>query len=454
MEKQVPGTSKLSPPKKNPSGKFVVSSQKKIIINLYKSALAEKPEIKYKALVLLLSKQTGIGRTTIIKTLSEYKTTGAVTSPNKKRPRLNILEKTSDDDIIAIRKKVSEFWFRREIPNMKKILEAVNTDEELPSFSESSLYRLLKRMGFKFIVRKRNSALIDQPDIVCWRQQYIRKIRSLRTEGRPIYFLDETMINAGDCRRKLQFDSSVSCPKNTAQRGLSTDIPASLEKGKRLIIAHVGSSDGFVPGALLCFEAKRNTGDYHNEMNGDIFLEWFRKFLPMLRDGAVIVMDNESYHSVKLERYPTIGWQKKDIITWLKGKGEKLDPSYVKSQLVMLVEKYRHREDNYVIDEYAKEHGCTVLRLPPYHCQLNPIELAWARIKEYIKARNTTNKMADVRQLLDEAVESVSAESWQDFIRHATEEEDSLHQLDTVIDSVLENEGVWLYASDDSENDV
>ncbi|XP_034194573.1 uncharacterized protein LOC117610853 [Osmia lignaria lignaria] len=55
--------------------------------------------------------------------LSEYKSTGTVTSPNKKRPRMNVLEKTSKDAILGIRRKVHEFWFRREIPRMKKMLE-------------------------------------------------------------------------------------------------------------------------------------------------------------------------------------------------------------------------------------------------------------------------------------------------------------------------------------------
>ena len=35
----------------------------------------------------------------------------------------------------------------------------------------------------------------------------------------------------------------------------------------------------------------------------------------------------------------------------------------------------------YVVDELALKRGITVLRLPPYHCELNPIELVWAQVK-------------------------------------------------------------------------
>ncbi|XP_076292731.1 uncharacterized protein LOC143214972 [Lasioglossum baleicum] len=442
MNKQVAGRS-ISPPRRNPSGKFVDSGQKEIMINLYKYTVKEKPDMKYKQLVEYLSKQTGIGRSTVVKTLSEYRSTGIVTSPNKKRARPNILEKMSDEHLVAIRKKIYEFWFRREIPNLKKVLQAVNSDDSLPSFSESTMYRLLKRMDFKFFVKKRISALIEEPNTICWRQRYIRSIRDLRSKGRPIYFLDEMCINTGDGRRKSQVDTSDSS---------SSSAPSG--KDKRLVVAHVGSSDGFIPGALLCIEAKKSTGDFHNEIDADTFFEWFRKIVPMLRDGAVIVMDDASYHSVKTEQYPTKNSKRSDIISWLKGKGEKPEQWYVKVQLMDLVEKYKAHESSYVIDEYAKEHGCTVLRIPPHHCEFNPIEHAWAKMKEYIKTRNTTHKLADVRQLVVEAAENVSVENWQDFIATATEEESKIYQLDHTIDSVLDENGDWLNESGDSDDDT
>ena len=40
----------------------------------------------------------------------------------------------------------------------------------------------------------------------------------------------------------------------------------------------------------------------------------------------------------------------------------------------------------YVIDEIAKAADHKVVRLPPYHCELkNPIEMAWAQMKGYIR---------------------------------------------------------------------
>ncbi|XP_053990425.1 uncharacterized protein LOC128882722 [Hylaeus volcanicus] len=173
-------------------------------------------------------------------------------------------------------------------------------------------------------------------------------------------------------------------------------------------------------------------------MNRDTFFDWFRNILPMLKDGAVIVMDNASYHSIKMEKYPNMTWRKNDMITWLASKGEKVEPYFVKAQLLELVKKYK-KEQNYVIDEYAKQHGHEVLRLPPYHCELNPIELAWGYIKEYVRGRNVTYKLPDVRQLIYEAIENVSPVMWQNFIRHVTGQENRLQELDNITDSMLDD---------------
>ena len=39
--------------------------------------------------------------------------------------------------------------------------------------------------------------------------------------------------------------------------------------GQRLIVAHAGGEDGFIPGAFLMYNAKSKRGDYHNEMNAE-----------------------------------------------------------------------------------------------------------------------------------------------------------------------------------------
>lgn len=50
----------------------------------------------------------------------------------------------------------------------------------------------------------------------------------------------------------------------------------------------------------------------------------------------------------------------------------------------MTVIIFRHKPPiRYVVDEIAEEYGHKVLRLPPYHCVFNPIELVWGITKTY-----------------------------------------------------------------------
>ena len=39
------------------------------------------------------------------------------------------------------------------------------------------------------------------------------------------------------------------------------------------------------------------------------------------------------------------------------------------------------------LDELAMEKGHRVLRLPPYHCQYNPIAMVWSECKRYYDAK-------------------------------------------------------------------
>lgn len=52
---------------------------------------------------------------------------------------------------------------------------------------------------------------------------------------------------------------------------------------KRFIIVHVGTGDGFIDGASLIFLSKPSTGDYHGDMNYELFQQWtIGKLIPNL----------------------------------------------------------------------------------------------------------------------------------------------------------------------------
>jgi hypothetical protein len=194
---------------------------------------------------------------------------------------------------------------KNEIPTIDKILQAVNDDPARPNFKRTVLYETIKKLDFVFTKRKRCSVLTEREDLLVWRHNYLYDIRKYRKKGRCIYYLDETWLNAGECTDKVWVDKSVLSEHDAFNKGLTTGAKNPTGKDKRLIILHIGSEKGFLEGGLLCFNSKKNSLDYHDEMNGDNFHEWFESIIPRLESNSVIVMDNAPYHSVKSEKIPT-----------------------------------------------------------------------------------------------------------------------------------------------------
>ena len=69
---------------------------------------------------------------------------------------------------------------------------------------------------------------------------------------------------------------------------------------------------------------------------------------------------------------------------WLTAKGIEYPESALKRELFQLIHA-SNPKPKFVVDEMAKAVRLEVVRLLPYHCELNPIELAWSQIKHCIK---------------------------------------------------------------------
>lgn len=63
--------------------------------------------------------------------------------------------------------------------------------------------------------------------------------------------------------------------------------------GKRYIILHAGTKNGFVEGNELVFACKNSTDDFHNNMNHNLFEEWFKNLLISLEEPSVIILDHQ-----------------------------------------------------------------------------------------------------------------------------------------------------------------
>ncbi|KAG7308202.1 hypothetical protein JYU34_006871 [Plutella xylostella] len=175
-------------------------------------------------------------------------------------------------------------------------------------------------------------------------------------------------------------------------------------------------------------------------MNSDTFENWFKGMIEKLPENSVIVMDNASYHSRKIEKIPTANTKKEDIIGWLKGKNILHEENLLKRELLQIVKAHRKLFDGYVIDEYAKSKNISVPRLPPYHCELNPIELIWAQVKGDVAANNTTFKMRELKELFAAAVQKVTPEKWKKCCKHVIDVvEPQMNQMDHNFENLSES---------------
>ena len=71
-----------------------------------------------------------------------------------------------------------------------------------------------------------------------------------------------------------------------------------------------------------------------------------------------------------------------------------------------------------VIDNIAKKYGHKVIRLPPYHCDLNAIELIWADEKNYVACENRKMTLKSVEVLFRERRSQINAEKCKKCIKH------------------------------------
>lgn len=257
---------------------------------------------------------------------------------------------------------------------------------------------------------------------------------------RTIYYLDETWVNAGHTKEKVWEDTTVSSREDAFRKGLTTGLRAPSGKGGRLIVLHAGSEKGFVNGGCLVFRAAKSaTADYHSEMDGPRFEKWFtEQLLPNIEPRSVVVMDNASYHSVQLEKLPSTSTRKAEIQSWLTEKNIAWSGDQLKPELLQLVNQNKHKFFGYRIEALAKAAGHDVVRLPPYHCELNPIEMVWSQVKGYVAANNTSFTLAGVEELLKQAIALVTPENWMRDCAHVERLEKEAWERDGAIDTRLD----------------
>jgi hypothetical protein len=274
--------------------------------------------------------------------------------------------------------------------------------------------------------------LQEKDYIVVARQHYLRRMRENRIASsrpiRPEVYLDESYVNKNHSKDFVWYSS---------EDGPWIQKPTG--KGERLIIMNAITKDGWVPEAKVVFKSTRKTGDYHGQMNGDLFQKWFvEKLLPNIPNTSLIVMDNSSYHNVLSDdSAPIPTCSKERIRSWLEANKIPCKDDCLKVELIDILRKIAP-EPTYRLDVIARQHGHEVIRTPPYHPELQPIETCWGILKNEV-ARHCDFTLSNLKTQLEQAFDKITATICQGIINKVRSIEDRFWEDDAKLDEQQEN---------------
>jgi len=305
-----------------------------------------------------------------------------------------------------------------------KIIRRCMRDELHIDVAHTTLWRALQRWGFEYGTGIRSAQLKESERIVILRRQYLRqKLANRDDQGqiiRPEVYLDESYINKNHSNDKTWYFE---------EDGIIIGKPTG--KGDRLIILNAVTKDGWVPNAKLVFKASKKTGDYHTNMNWDNFSKWFQeKLLKNIPKNSLIIMDNAPYHNILVEEaFPRKSHSVKRLREWLSNNEIPWTKDMLKSELFDLCARFAPKPE-FLIDRIARKEGHSILRTPPYHPELQPIETCWAIVKNYVAQHNDCT-MKKVLILLEEGFAKVTHKTCRKLIEKINLQEEAFWIEDT-----------------------
>ena len=415
-------------------GKEFTQGMKQLVINLKQFNDIERYEKKLKAVWAIeqTAKGLGIGQATVRRTMAEYNKNKQNVPDNLPKARGKPEYTIPSNLRPVVRKYIRSQNLKGQqvsVDLVRKHLEKINSDYNLPT---TTLWRTLNRWGFTYGTGKRRSALKERDYVILARRRYIRQKRlNRKIDGsfvRPEIYLDETFINKNHSNQfTWYFDED------------GPDVNKPSGKGERVIVVNAITLAGWVNNARLIFEAKKKTGDYHGQMDWGNFSKWFtEQLLPNIPENSIIIMDNASYHNTTEENtFPKTNARKESIRKWLDHRGIPWGEDLLKAELYALCKLFEPKPE-YKIDTIAEAAGHSILRTPQYHPELQPIEMCWGVVKNYM-AKHCDFTLKNFRNNLPSAFFQVTSKTCQKVIAKAVVEENKYWKEDGEIDV---NQGV------------
>lgn len=274
----------------------------------------------------------------------------------------------------------------------------------------STFLRYLKASGFVFGAPRGHS--FDDTKLLAERSAYIQAYNmnaALPDWSRKVpVFQDESYCHQHHHGASAWYDEKTP----------STRIQGVRHKGNRFCFSACITSEGVLPNSVWLFDpgpAAKKQRDYHKSFSSVNFYEYFTGKGLVQCDGhavgmveqfemefgrtkkALFILDNASYHKT-ISNFPP-GTATKAVIAAFLGV-----PDTTKTKAMLLLDlASRKLNEKADIVKYAESRGHAVLFTPPYHSDLQPIELYWADIKnEVSRSYSNERPMSVLKTLLSE----------------------------------------------------
>ncbi|PIC24023.1 hypothetical protein B9Z55_017508 [Caenorhabditis nigoni] len=341
-------------------------------------------------------------------------------------------------------------WKNDQFVSLKGLLKWARSSINY-QYGLSTLGCALAGMGLCYRQKSHNPIIEERRDLIFLREKYLKEMKYLRTQNAYFVFFDETWVFAGMVLSKGWQIQWGTMYERARLANIEEPLPGPKKgknKGKRGIVMAVISEDGILEGSEKVIisggKVDDQKEDYHQEMTASLCEDYlinnvFPSLLKAAADAGrppVLVLDNASYHCRTIENAPTSASKIAEIKEFLDSEGVHYDRYERKTELYKKVQEHmksvggRTVFKKYFVDEVARKRGIQVIRLPPYHCFLNPIEMFWSQLKQEVRTvGSTSSRLEEVRDLSLQFMANFSSEASLKLFNKVEKEENKLREL-------------------------
>lgn len=347
-----------------------------------------------------VAKAAGLSRKTVIKILDDKDqiSNSEFEPPKQKKMKIMSFRGLDNFEYNDIRNAIYNIQLRTKRYFSLTILQQ-SLVESSYQVSTDTLKKILKQMGFKRMTLKNNNKtrlLVEKPKLRLQRLHYIRKILEVRNLGVNIVYLGETYVK-------------YNIPN---EEGKKNDKESTSKE--RIIVMHAGTVNGFLPDTLMLSKCL-DSDYYYNKVLSTKFQDWVHnQLIPTLPSNCLLVFQNVPLHNEILVKTkpPHAYSQKHEFVAWLtENTSQNIDPNLTKPELYdKICEYYKENTASKALQDY----GHTVLRLPMYHTDFNPIEKLWVDLRGYMNVNMEGVQLSGtkIESLIKEKIEAMGKEEW------------------------------------------